>query len=492
MSSFDKYNKFTILKLKKVAEEENIQIPDDLKKKKDIIDYILSYKDDYLLFNKDLNQKENNESPNVEISLFYENLLENEKSKFLPTRTNIYKMSEYEIYNFMKEKNIHIPHGIESLKDLRYWASGILQEIANGYGMHDSQNVYKYSYDIFIPVKFRKRIKIEDLVISMQLEKIIEKNIITKTDIIELSNKNNEYEWLNELKYVGEDIFINWRQHLVIFGWTVIEKSVKKNKINKCIEDFWNWMEGLECGENYISKDNIKTWELCMKNGKIKGKICHQSFLWEIRKEVKKYFSEIFMTDELACSFEGVDLSIPPNEEDKGIVKLKLKHDQFRIDDRFINVKGLLLLSDYDEKSGGVCFVKPNDKNVKDFFLEYIENHPSYGISSYSLVNQKDILLKNLQFSKICANKGDMIVFDTRLMYGIIDTQDNYRLGIWISQQPKINMENKTKKKRLKAFQNNLETNVWTFGPWYEEIEPFFMNNKRDKKPNYNDIKNLI
>lgn len=489
MSKFDQYNKLTIARLKILADKENIQLPHHLKKKKNIINYIISHKDDYFTFMNDLNDEEDDIFPEIENISSHKNLL---KDEFIPSRTKINNMSENDIYNFMKGKNIDIPHGIGTLQDLRSWTSGVLQEIADGYQWNDYQHTYKYSYDLFIPVRVRKRIKIGDLVNAMQLNKIIKKKHIVKHDIIELSNENSEYEWLNELKYVGDDVCINWRQHLVIFGWTVIEKSINKRRAEKYALNFWYWSEGLEFKNKYIDKDDYKTWELFAKNGKIKGKIYHQDFLWNARKEMKKYFDEIFMTDDLACSFEGVDLSIPPEEEDKGVVKLKLKHDQFRIDDRFINIKGLLVLNDCGKRDGGICFVQPNDKNVKEFFSEYMKNHPSYGISSHSTVNQKDHSLRGLQFKKICANKGDLVILDTRLMYGIVETQDNFRLGFWMSQQPTINMENITKKNRLKAFENEKGTGVWTFGPWYEEIEPILVNNKRDKIPKYNDIKDLI
>jgi hypothetical protein len=496
MSSDEPYQNLTIQKLKIAAKEEKIPLPPNLKKKKDIIDFMVSYKIDYVNFlspkgaNDDIADPE---VPKLENRSEYEKILEDEKNNPFLSKNKINKMGEQEIYNYANEMNITVPSSMETLKDLRFWISGILGEMANGHLWSDSQKKFSYPYDRFEPVRFRNKIKLDDLVEAVQLRGLINKNNVTEGDIKDFSDGNVEYEWLNELRYTKDDVHINRRQHLLIFGWSVVEKAVDKTAIKKTLKEFWDWMEGFEFGKNkIIDRENPESWSHAIEKGHVKGNIYHQNFVWDVRKDLKKYFEEIFMTDELASSFEGMDFSPPPREEDKGVVKIRLKHDQFRMDNRFINVRGLLLLKNCDANDGGICYLRPKNKNVKEFFSEYMSDHPSYGIRPDSFVNQKDPVLIKSNFKKICANEGDLIIYDTRLMYGIVDTQENLRLGIWVSQQPKINMENKIKKERKRAFVNDFGTNLWTFGPWYEEIKPAKIKNARDKKPSCDQVKILI
>lgn len=302
-----------------------------------------------------------------------------------------------------------------------------------------------------------------------------------------------------------------WIKHLFVHGWTVVPNVFDDETINESIDSAWGWLNACET-DIPVEHDNPETWSYDSfpsgKFGMIKNYIGHETFLWNLRRKAKHIFESIY-TDrktkevpELVSSFDGMICSFPT--ESKNFASW-FHFDQPRdMDSSFMNcVQGIACLTDSGEEDGGFCFMLPEDKNVGEYIQEYYENHPSSGII-WGKVNMNDQNVSSCPIFKVCANAGDMILFDSRLMHCNAPPQknekgDNYRMATYISFQPRDNLNQEEENARMKMFEDGVMSGHWCYGSWFTPSSKDYNSYGKKKvsppdlyKPSYDEVEDMI
>lgn len=409
------------------------------------------------------------------------------ESEEIPENATLKDISTLSIENLRKHlssKEIKIPSRLfhDDLK-LREWAIGALREKAFGFNLNSACVIYPILYDkidkIWMPP-------------TVDVEMYIRGRDLTLSETEDLPKQGT--------------IEVDWLEHLLGFGWAVVPNAIVKRKVNSLQGEFWKWIESfrneIDLETPTFLRNDSTTWKkeylaTTTVQGNFKTKINHQAFLWEARRLVKQYWEEIYNTEDLAVSFEGGRFQPPVEEENKGLVTPRLHSHQFRWDDRRISIQGVLYLTDSHEEDGGFCFLQPSNLTVKEFFNLYMQRHPSNGICS-SVANHEDPLLQSIPLQKVCANRGDLLLFDSRLMHATIPSQRNYEMTLSISYQPRTNISPETNKDRREAFEKGIGTSHWVGGPWYEKQSPLSTLGNTvyiptiEKKVSFKKVKDLI
>jgi hypothetical protein len=272
-----------------------------------------------------------------------------------------------------------------------------------------------------------------------------------------------------------------WLKHLHAYGWTVVPQVFSEELIDQSIDSFWNWLEGCTINdEATISREDPATWSYDglpgAKGGLIKNYIGQERFLWDLRRAAKSTFEEIYRdpktkeTCDLVSSFDGAIFALPTEKPTSWF-----HFDQPREmgGDSFSAVQGIACLTDSHDEDGGFCFILDGD--IVSFYNDYHERHPSCGIV-WGKVDMKDEVVAGQvaegNIFKVNANRGDLILFDSRLMHcNLPPTQNeegnNHRMATYISFQPRENVEDATATSRMQLFEQGRMTGHWCYGSWY-------------------------
>lgn len=268
-----------------------------------------------------------------------------------------------------------------------------------------------------------------------------------------------------------------WLKHLHVHGWTVVPGVFSDELVTESVNSFWNWLEGCDA-ETKIDRNNPETWSYnsfpSAKSGLIKNYIGQERFLWNLRRAAKSTFEEIYRdpktkeTVDLVCSFDGAIFALPTEKPTSWF-----HFDQPRDMDAksFSCVQGIACLTDSGTEDGGFCFILPDDKDIGQFFEDYHARHPSCGII-WGKVNMNDEEVAGANIFKVCANKGDLILFDSRLMHCNVPPnqngeENNHRMATYISFQPRDNVDEAIATSRMQLFEQGRMTGHWCYGSWF-------------------------
>jgi len=212
------------------------------------------------------------------------------------------------------------------------------------------------------------------------------------------------------------------------YGYCVVEDVFTKQECIETINSMWKWLENLETG---IHRNNSKTWindnwPPHLHQGMIHHSIAHEEFIWKNREHpnIIKVFSQIFNTDQLLSSFDGVCIGRPPVIDTKDMILSWLHTDQNIIpsyipidevyDSEFYCIQGILNYEDVNDDDASLFIGKETHLTHTDLFVHNgkkpIEHW--YVLDKYDadwLINEKHI-----EFVKLNAPAGSILLFDTR------------------------------------------------------------------------------
>lgn len=288
-----------------------------------------------------------------------------------------------------------------------------------------------------------------------------------------MRDTKKQYIQYKELIPVYADPNLDWLEHLHLEGWAVVPiESWNAEYTNM----FLDWFSS--CSDNF-DKENIDTWIPenlpVMNHGILKNYFGQTELQWKIREDVVGIFSRIWNVapEDLLCSFDGGCL-IPAS----GIsVDTKFKQwvhvDQHRDDTKMSCVQGIVNFVDNGPEDGGLVLLRRS----KDIFNEYMEKHPSYGLN-WKFADIEDEILSNLDFLKICAPAGSIILFDSRMFHcntaptgpnKKADGTPRFRMCTYVSMLPRNGANNKELQKRITLYEKGRMTSHWCYGKFFKE-----------------------
>ena len=316
------------------------------------------------------------------------------------------------------------------------------------------------------------------------------------------------YADLEKYKKFGKKAFA---AHLMEHGWTVVPEVLSPEFVQETTDEFFRWLS--QCSaETPINPEDPETWSYDAfphggPHGIIKNYIGQETFIWNVRREVKPVFDLLYTPKkgdpiDLVSSYDGAVFSLPNEKETFN----SWFHSDYPRDmdlHAMTCVQGIACLTDSFENDGGFCFILPPEENIGDFLERYYQRHPSSGIV-WGKMNMNDEEISKCDIYKICANAGDVILFDSRLIHcnappRVDDETANYRMAVYVSFQPRDNVEEETATARIKLFEEGRMSGHWCFGSWFSpapkdyhsygksKIEPPDLN-----QPDYDDVKDMI
>jgi len=153
----------------------------------------------------------------------------------------------------------------------------------------------------------------------------------------------------------------------------------------------------------------------------------HEKFVWESRTEpgVLDVFSKLWDTDELLCSFDGMNVSMPNR---KDLEWSPWPHcDQNPSRKGMQCVQGLLNYQPNGPKDGGLIVMKGSSKLFDQFFQETrVEAEhpdkppPELEFKDLFLFNEKDVQWfkdHGCELIKLNLDPGDLVLWDSRTMH---------------------------------------------------------------------------
>lgn len=250
----------------------------------------------------------------------------------------------------------------------------------------------------------------------------------------------------------------DWRKHLIEYGWSVVKIN---NWNDQFINDYFSWLES--CCSNFNRWD-INTWtdnNLPPRLfGVIKHWLGHTHWQWKIRELCLPIFEHIWQTKELLCSFDGG--CFLPSIGNSITFKNWFHVDQPRDVDNFCSVQGIVNFVSNGANDGGLVLLE----NSHLVFSKYMNDHQAEGIV-WGKTDITDPYLSDKQMIKICAQAGEIILFDSRIFHqNVPPTGTNYRMCTYVSMQPRIGASSEQLRKRIEWHSKGRLTSHWCYGAY--------------------------
>lgn len=173
----------------------------------------------------------------------------------------------------------------------------------------------------------------------------------------------------------------------------------------------------------------------------------HNDLFWDLRLQMKKYFTLIFNDNNLACSFDTYRMGFSPD--------LDWHIDQNQSHPDYLScVQGVLILKD----SNVTHLLTKSHKHFKELSERISDKNPNTW-EFYTLPNNDKIWSFGLNISKPYLKAGDLLLFDSRLVHRA--SYSNDRAVVFISMMPQKYISNCIKRKRKLGFLNGEQTTHW-------------------------------
>jgi ectoine hydroxylase-related dioxygenase (phytanoyl-CoA dioxygenase family) len=219
----------------------------------------------------------------------------------------------------------------------------------------------------------------------------------------------------------------DWRDEFHANGYAVIKGAIPQDRAKAYQQDVFSWLKtfGTE-----LDIENPNTWT--KQNLPIQSKInsfpnyavMHERFFWEARQEpgVLDAFSKLWGTDELLVSFDSLNVTFPNRKDVKP--RAAWQHvDQGPFRKGLHCVQGIINLSHAGPEDGGLV-VYPESHKLFEQFFETQTDKSTWSEKDLYLFNEAELEWYDIQPHKVCAEPGDLILWDSRLIhYGAEPTE---------------------------------------------------------------------
>ncbi|KAB8210431.1 Clavaminate synthase-like protein [Aspergillus parasiticus] len=243
----------------------------------------------------------------------------------------------------------------------------------------------------------------------------------------------------------------DWRDDFHKHGFAIVKGAVSPERAEYYRQKQIAWLQSFGLG---FDPNDRSTWTKDHLPYSFKGGMysayaaTHEKFVWEARMEpnVIKAFSDLWGTDELLVSFDGMNISLP-NQKD--LTWSPWPHvDQNPERKGMQCVQGLLNFAPNGPNDGGLLLMKGSSKLFDTFFTQKREADahedappPEANFRDLFLFQEKDVQWykdNGCELIKTCLEPGDLVLWDSRTMhYACLPEGDVIRSVQYVCMTPR-------------------------------------------------------
>jgi hypothetical protein len=177
----------------------------------------------------------------------------------------------------------------------------------------------------------------------------------------------------DDITYQNDALFGDWRDAFFRDGYAVVKHVITPERAEYYTKKQLEWLQSFDLG---LKLDDESTWTVGNLPVSFKGGMyfnygsVHEKFVWEARTEPKvlETFETLWGTNELVCSFDGMNITLPRQKDLKWKPWPHVDQNQNRKGMQC--VQGLLNFQPNGAKDGGLILMKGSTKLFDEFFAE--------------------------------------------------------------------------------------------------------------------------
>lgn len=268
----------------------------------------------------------------------------------------------------------------------------------------------------------------------------------------------------------SETTFGDFRDDLFRDGYVVVKNVIPRERALAYQQKAFDWLKSFGTD---LDLNNPDTW--VADNLPVQSKIntfsqygvSHEKFMWDARLEpgVIDAFAKIWGTDELLVSFDALNITFP-NRKDRPR-KPSWEHvDQSPFRKGMHCVQGIVNLSEAGPNDGGLM-VYPRSHLYNEEFFELQTDKSEWTPRDMYLFSRENVewfQSKGLKPYKVCAEPGDLILWESRLVhYGDEPSplSNVIRTVIYVAYTPARLAKEEALKMKAERFHNYGATSHW-------------------------------
>ncbi|KAK4958273.1 hypothetical protein LTR10_004699 [Elasticomyces elasticus] len=265
-----------------------------------------------------------------------------------------------------------------------------------------------------------------------------------------------------------------WMLELEQNGYVVIPNVIPQVSCDAFVESSLEWLEGFPHG---FKRDDRNTWDeehlpFGQKGGLYnRYSVNHEAFVWKIRTEpgILKAFEEVWGTDDLIASFDGFNVSLPVNAKTgRSDIKTTNIDQNPRKIDRFELYQGIANMAPNGPSDGGLVVLAGSHRHHEKHFGQIggFRPHQDQGINEngydYTAEDADWYRAQGCEEVKICANAGDLILWDSRTIHwNASPVGDQIRYITYVCYCPRSMATEQELQRKLEVFQERKGTTHW-------------------------------
>ncbi|EUC43021.1 hypothetical protein COCMIDRAFT_102016 [Bipolaris oryzae ATCC 44560] len=288
----------------------------------------------------------------------------------------------------------------------------------------------------------------------------------TKAPTLTLSGVQNV-----AMKMDGTDAkFGDWRDDLARDGYAVIKGAIPQEKALKYADRMFSWLEGFNLGfdRNDLSTAHKDKLPLINEKGMcIHYAVTHEDFAWDVRGEpgVVSAFEKVYDDKDLIVSFDAINFTFP-GRTDIAPNKPWPHQDQNPEKAGFRCLQGLVNLLPNGPDDGGLI-VCPGGHLLSEEFHAAMKDEPRipawtpewFGFTENGM---KWLADKGLTWTKVCADPGDLLVWDSRTPhYNLASKTHQPRFAIYTCYMPVADASQEDLIRKKDAYERWVGTTHW-------------------------------
>ncbi|PYI12703.1 hypothetical protein BO78DRAFT_402582 [Aspergillus sclerotiicarbonarius CBS 121057] len=262
----------------------------------------------------------------------------------------------------------------------------------------------------------------------------------------------------------------DFRDDLNRDGYAVIKGAIPLDRAKNYADAFYTYMEGFNLGYNRSDPETVRRGQLPVLNEKgmiLDYGVSHEQWVWDIRGEegVVDAFSKVYDDQDLIVSFDVVNVGFA-NRVDMPENKPWPHQDQDPSKPGFRCLQGLINLHPCGPTDGGLIICKGGHALSQQFHTEmsHDERIPAWTPEWYGFTDAGMAWLSShgLQWEKVCAGPGDLIVWDSRTPhYNVAPRGEVDRLAVYACYMPVREVGRADLVRKREAFECRLGTSHW-------------------------------
>ncbi|KAH8897559.1 hypothetical protein GQ53DRAFT_802870 [Thozetella sp. PMI_491] len=262
--------------------------------------------------------------------------------------------------------------------------------------------------------------------------------------------------------------YADWRDQLIKDGYVVLKGVVSRDRAQHYLDSLFDWLETFPYG---FKKDDRSTWGPAnlpahVKSGMYHGyAVSHEKFFWEARTEPKviEAFTKLWRTDQLLVSFDGANITLPA--PDRPPVGAWPHVDQSPLRKGLQCVQGILNLTPNGPDDGGLIVLKGSAGMNEEFFKTHETDRKTWGPADWFGFTEEEVkwfTAKGCEVVKVCADPGDLILWDSRTVhYNALPQSDTVRSVLYVCYTPVSYASPEDLKMKKQLFQERIGTTHW-------------------------------